>query len=212
MNCEDIIDITFSGESGVIDDAERDSMAEHVRHCQSCQDALRGVESMRLLKYRAVDDPDAALFARLMGDVRRRAAQRRKQDRGFWLGAGVGGAVAAAVFAAVVTLGPLQGPKTVAATTAEFLVSTTEPRDLNIAIDANTDLTGATVSITFYGGVELAGYARQRHLSWITDLDAGINKLSLPILALDQDGGQVIVQLDHPLSHQEFLVQLRNEG
>ena len=112
----------------------------------------------------------------------------------------------------MVALGILQSPLVSQSTTAEFLVSTTEPRDLNIAIDAITDLSDATVSITFFGGIELAGYASQRHLSWTTDLDAGVNKLSLPVIALDQGGGQVIVRLDHPDSQQEFMVQLRHGG
>ena len=96
--------------------------------------------------------------------------------------------------------------------TAEFVVSMSEPRDLNIAIDVDTAMPGATVSVSIYGGIELAGYASQRHLSWTTDLDAGVNKLSLPIIALDNSGGQVIVRLEHPQSQQEFLIQLRHDG
>jgi hypothetical protein len=95
---------------------------------------------------------------------------------------------------------------------AEFYVSTSGPRAMNIAIDTETALSGATVSLTLFGGIELDGYANQRHLSWTTDLDAGVNKLTLPIIALGDAGGQVIVQLDHPDKQQEFLVNLRHDG
>ena len=212
MDCEDIIEVAYSGESGVIDDCDREFMLEHVKHCTDCQDALRGVESMRFLKNQSVENPDLELFGKITREVTGNAEPTRKKNSGFWLGAGLGGAVAAAIITAVVALGILQSPLVSQSTTAEFLVSTTEPRDLNIAIDANTDLSDATVSITFFGGIELAGYASQRHLSWTTDLDAGVNKLSLPVIALDQGGGQVIVRLDHPDSQQEFMVQLRHGG
>jgi len=212
MKCSDIVDLVFSGESGVVDERDRELISLHIRHCDHCRDALRGVESTRLLKYQTIEDPDSQLFAKLMHEVRASRSPKWHQGRGFWLGAGIGGTIAAAVFAAAIALGFLGNQVSGEPAIAEFLVSTAETRELNIAIDTSTPLDGASVSVTFFGGVELAGYAQQRHLSWTTDLDAGINKLSLPIHALDDGGGQVIVRLDHPLSQQEFLVRLRTDS
>lgn len=212
MNCEDIVELAQSGESGVMDETRRQIVVEHVTQCSDCQDAIRAVEATRWLKNLQVEAADDDLFARTMGRVFEQPSRVHDRGGSFWLGTGVGGAVAAAVFAAVIALGLLRSPTTEKTATAEFLVSMTESRDLNIAIDTDVALRGATVSINFYGGIELAGYASQRHLSWTTDLDAGVNKLSLPIIALDNSGGQLIVRLEHPQSQQEFLIQLRHDG
>ncbi|MDX1499316.1 MAG: hypothetical protein R3176_05435 [Woeseiaceae bacterium] len=212
MKCEDVIERLEAIESGRPDDAVSREIAEHVAGCVDCRDALRGAEATRMLARQAVDRPASDLFARAMAAATTPAADTGSRRGGFWLGTGIGAAAAAALFAAALTLGLVNGPDAPDARIAEFYVSLGEPRDLNIAIDAETALPGATVSLTLYGGIELAGYGKRRHLEWTADLDAGINKLTLPVVALDESGGQIIVQLDHPASRQEFLVALRHEG
>lgn len=210
MKCEDFVDKARIGALGVMEDPERSLVLEHVAHCDNCKDALRGSEALRYLHSQPTAAPAPDLYARTVDRITRRAGSR--PIAGFWYGAATGGGLVACAFAALLMLGLLRAPVTPPATVAEFYVSTAEARELNIAIDALAPLPGATLSLTLYGGIEIAGYASQRHLSWTTDLDAGVNKLALPIIALDQTGGQVIVQLEHPDSHQEFLVQLRHDS
>ena len=212
MKCEDIVELAQSGESGVMDETGRQIVVEHVAQCADCQNAIRAVDATRWLRNQTVEAASDDLFVKTMGIVLEQSTTVHNRGKSFWLGTSVGGAVAAAVFAVVIALGLLRSPESGNVTTAEFLVSMTEARELNIAIDTGTALQGATVSVTFYGGIELAGYAAQRHLSWTADLEAGVNKLSLPIIALDNSGGQVIVRLEHPDSQQEFLIQLRHDG
>ena len=212
MKCEDVIAKVQGGESVLVDEDERCLIAEHITGCDDCKDAMHGIEATQFMRNQPTMKPAPDLFRHAMASVAQHTANTGTRREGFWLGAGFGVAAAAAVFAAVVALGLLHSPEVPENNVAEFYVSTSEPREMNIAIDAKTALPGATVSLTFYGGVELAGYASQRHLSWTTDLDAGVNKLTLPIIALDDAGGQVIVRLDHPDNQQEFLVTLRHEG
>lgn len=212
MKCEQIVAKIQSGDSGLAGEEERLLVAEHVAGCRDCQDAIQGVEAAKFIRHQPALDPSPDLYERTMASVTRQYADSFGRRRGFWFGTGVGAAAAAALVAAAMALGFLRGPDTQLDDSAEFYVSSLEPRELNIAIDAETELRGATVSLTLYGGVELDGYASQRHLVWTTDLDAGVNKLTLPILALDDAGGQIIVRLDHPDSQQEFLVTLRHES
>jgi len=212
MKCEDIVELAQSGESGVLDETGHQFVVEHIAGCVDCQHALRAVEATRWLRNQSIDDPDADLFAGTMGAVFDQTVSVPKRRGNFLLGTGVGGAVAAVLFAAVISLGLLGAPVSQDTEAAEFTVSLTEARELNIAIDTATDLPNAQLSISFFGGIELAGYASQRHLSWTTDLDKGVNKLSLPIIALDKSGGQVVVRLEHPDSQQEFLVKLLHGG
>jgi hypothetical protein len=60
--------------------------------------------------------------------------------------------------------------------------------------------------------VEIDGYGTRRELSWSEDLDAGVNRLSLPVTASGFEGGQMVVRLEHPLSEQVFVVQLPVDG
>jgi hypothetical protein len=212
MKCEDIVELAQSGESGVMNETGRQFIMEHVAQCLDCQDAIRAVEATRWLRNQPVEPANDELFARVMGAAVQQQASGTNRGAGFWIGTGVGGAVAAAFFAAVVALGLTGAPATQDTGPAEFFVSLTEPRDLNIAIDVDSALRGAQLSVSFFGGIELDGYASQRHLSWTTDLGAGVNKLTLPIIALDSSGGQVVVRLEHPDSQQEFLIQLRHDG
>lgn len=212
MKCEDIVELAQSGESGVMNETGRQFVMEHVAQCLDCQDAIRAVEATRWLRNQPIEPANEELFARVMGAAVQQPASGSHRGAGFWIGTGVGGAVAAAFFTAVIALGLLGAPTTQDTGPAEFFVSLAEPRDLNIAIDVDSALPGATLSVSFFGGIELDGYASQRHLSWTADLHAGINKLTLPIIALDSSGGQVVVRLEHPDSQQEFLVQLRHDG
>ena len=212
MKCEDIVAKARNGESALASEDERRLIAEHIVDCEDCQDAMRGTEALELVRRRSTAVPDADLFARVMAVAKHLDTGRGQARSGFWTGVGLGAAAAAAVFAAILMFGPGQGTDPGGDDVAAFYVSTSEARDLNIAIDAETALPDATLSLTLYGGVALAGYGDKRQLTWKSDLDAGVNKLSLPIIALDESGGQVIVRLDHPGSQQEFLVALRHGG
>ena len=62
------------------------------------------------------------------------------------------------------------------------------------------------------GSIEIDGYGPQRELSWTENLEAGVNRLRLPVIASGVDGGQMVVRLDHPQSEQVLLVRLRVES
>jgi hypothetical protein len=208
MKCQDIMQRIDTVTSHPLSDTERESWAGHLRQCSECENAVRGAEA--LLPVRALPDeiPSAELFENIQQRVID-AHQQPKQGRQFWLGAGFGGAVAAALVLAVVTLGIFQNPVPEQATTAKFTISMDETRELNIAIESGYALPGARVSITLPDGVQLAGYGNRRELSWTDDLAAGVNKLTLPLIALGEPAGYVVVKLDHEQSHQVFYIEVK---
>jgi len=208
MNCEDVIEKLGDQYCAPLDENERQRCVEHAADCEACRNALEAMDAMRLLREQASDEAAPGLFDETMGWVKAQSSPSAGTRRGFWLGTAVGGAVAAAFFAAGVGLVMLQQPKIENLSPVEFVVSMEEARNLNIAIDADSDLTGATLSVSLYGGVELAGFTGQRHLSWTADLEAGVNKLSLPVIATDNAGGQVVVRLEHSDSRREYLIEL----
>ena len=69
-------------------------------------------------------------------------------------------------------------------------------------------LPGAEISILLTGNVEVQGFGHRRELKWSDDLDAGVNQLSLPLVASGEGGGQMVVRLSHPDSEQLFVIDL----
>ena len=174
-------------------------------------DAQRGSEALMELRHRKTDGPTDELFKRVVATATGRSEHRANKQR-FWLGTAFGGAVAASLFAIAFFFGWTESEQPAATSTAEFVVALGEPRQMNLAFETDRQLDGATISILLSGDVEIQGYGRQRELTWSENLDAGVNRLTLPVIASGIDGGQMIVRMTHPLSEQVFVINLPTES
>jgi len=210
MNCEAVADKISVLASRSLAENERLACMDHVASCSDCSDALRGAEALFELQGRDVAATPSGLFEKVMAKITDAPAERGSSHR-FWLGAGFGGAVAASLFAAAFALGWFGNIKTNVPEMAEFVVALNETREMAIAIETDQALPGAIITILLSGAVELDGFAGRRELTWTEDLEAGINRLRLPVFAMGEGGGQLIVRLTHPLSEQVFIIRLRTD-
>lgn len=213
MNCENILDIIQLRASESIGEDEIRKYMEHIAKCGDCRSALRGADALRLLKNRPHGEVPDDLFGELTTAAIKKTAPEKTKYRGFWLGTSVGGMVAATFFALALNLGWFDS-STISEPIgeshgAEFIVALYEPRQMSIAIETDRPLAGASISIVLSGDVEIRGFTGQREMTWDEDLDAGLNRLSLPIYATGVAGGQIVVRLDHPLSEKVFVINLR---
>lgn len=211
MNCESVLERLDALSGDALASVERRKIEEHVSSCEECRSAMRGAEAMRILGAQPVDDAPDHLFERVMKSATGTELQA-PSNTGFWLGAGVGGSLVAAIAVVALTIGLYGNEPDPDAEIAQFVVSMQEARDLDVAIDLERDLPGATLSVVLAGGVELAGFGERRELVWTADLEKGINRLTLPVFATGSNGGQLIVKLDHATSHQVFVVNLKLES
>lgn len=211
MNCEQITKRIDTVSALPLSDAERRSWSEHLANCDECQWVLQGAEALQVVRNQPDVDPPEDLFENILNRTAQ-TQQQPKQRKQFWLGAGFGGAVAAAIVVAVMTLGVFSEPAQDLPTPVEFMVSMHETRNLYIAIDAEYSMDGAKLSVVLPVGVALSGFNGQRELVWTDDLVAGVNKLTLPLIALGQGGGQMVVTLDHENNHQVFIINLKLDG
>jgi len=188
---------------------ERDNALLHVDRCEDCRAALRGAEALAELAARDTGMPRAGLFEAV---VEKAVSQptRAPRDNRFWIGAGVG-AIAASLLAVALFFGWTDS-RMPAGSVPEFVVSLEEPRQMNLAFETDRVLEGATITILLSGSVEIEGYGPRRELSWTENLEAGVNRLSLPVLANGFEGGQIVVRLEHPQSEQVFVVRLAVES
>ncbi len=83
-----------------------------------------------------------------------------------------------------------------------------ESRDVNVTIDSPEAFMEVEVRVVVAGGIELEGLAGRRELKWKTDLAAGINRLTLPIVASDSTGGRLLVSVWYGTKQQAFVVQI----
>ena len=208
MNCESVLERLDALSGDTLASVERRKIEEHVATCEECRSAIRGAEAMRTVKAQPVENAPDDLFEKLMNSTAGTAMSAPSNNR-FWLGAGVGGSLVAAIAVVALTLGLFRNESSLDTDVAQFMVSMAETRDLNVAIDLQRELPGATLSVFISGGIELAGFGDRRELIWTADLDKGVNRLTLPVFATGGDGGQLIVKLDHAASHQLFVVNLK---
>jgi hypothetical protein len=129
--------------------------------------------------------------------------------RGFWTGMASGAAMAAAVAALAVGLWFFGSGSEAPNAVPQVRVALNERSDVTVALESPEPLSNAEVHVELRGAVELAGYAGQRDLRWSTDLDRGINQLTLPVVAIDASGGQVLVEVTHGQKRRAFVLDVR---
>jgi len=208
MRCEDAVETirTVGSRPG----ASLRAAMEHTRDCADCQAALRAIEAMRTLR----DEPtpifaDGAIERAVDRALATSPAQRYR--RGFWTGLASGAALAATI--AALAVGVLlwdNGSAPVAI--PEVRAALNMPSNVTVALDSPEPLANAEVRVELRGGVELDGYAGQRELRWSTDLERGVNQLTLPVVAIDAHGGQVLVEVTHGQKRRTFLLDVRAVG
>jgi hypothetical protein len=206
MRCEDAIE-TVRARGSHAGASSRGAM-EHVADCSDCQAALRAIDALRTLR----DQPtpiaaDAAIQRAVDRAVATNPAQRYR--RGFWTGLASGAALAATIAAAAVGVwlfgtgaeAPVAGP--------EVRIALNQRSNVTVTLESPEPLENAEVRVELRGAVELDGYMGQRELRWSTDLDRGGNQLTLPVVAIDASGGQVLVEVAHGDKRRTFVLDVR---
>jgi hypothetical protein len=215
MKCERALELIHRSEIDA-DSLELGFARDHVNACEDCQAAA---ESIRWLRHEAesrvpVPRPGAADRAIRNAITRGEAASRNRTEvsrRPFFGGILVGAAMAAAAAYAVVFMLPRTAPMP-STVTPQISMAANEQRDISIALAAENRLEGAEIRVVLNGSIELSGFAGQKELRWLTDLDAGANQLTLPIVAVGGDGGQLLVEVTHGQKFRRFLVDIDGAG
>lgn len=209
MSCDFDKDRLRALARGSLAAAERESVLAHVDRCEDCRAALRGAEALAELAARDTGTPPVGLFEAVVEKAVSQPA-RAPRDNRFWIGAGFG-AMAASLIAVALFFGWTDS-HVPTASVPEFVVSLEEPRQMNLAFETDRVLDGAKITILLSGSIEIDGYGPRRELSWTDDLETGVNRLSLPVIANGFEGGQIVVRLEHPQSEQVFVVRLQVES
>jgi hypothetical protein len=205
MRCEDAIErIHTMEEMG----PELKAAFVHVTSCDECRAALRAVEALRALRHEPLPVADAAAASRAIEYAVAYVPEKRYRP-GFVGGMFSGLALAAAIAAVAFGLWLRDVDDLNGAVVPQVRLALNEPHAVTVTLESPDALLAADVRVELRGAVALEGYDGQRELRWQTDLDRGVNQLTLPVVALDASGGQVLVEVTHGDKRRTFVLDVR---
>jgi hypothetical protein len=181
---------------------------DHVAACDDCQAALRALDALLPLRQEVAPVADEATVERAI-DRALTAGPAQVYRRGFWGGMISGAAIAATVAAVAIGIWLSSGGDPAPVAVPEVRMALNERHDVTVTLESPERLANAEVRVELRGAVALDGYAGQRELRWSTDLDRGVNQLTLPVVAIDATGGQVLVEVTHGDKRRTFVLDVR---
>ena len=182
----------------------------HVADCPSCQRLTTRERELRQLLQAfgesAVPVPDDRYFANAL---RKAVGEGGRQQRNRWLAT-----LLAAVLIAALAVWIINAVRVDTALPdaldqdSPVNLTLGEPRVVTLLFTSATDLPAANLTLYLPAGVELAGFADERQVSWSTSLQSGRNTLPLTLVATADVSGEVVATLEHDNDVREFRVQI----
>lgn len=120
-----------------------------------------------------------------------------------WAGAALGAAAAA-----VITFMLLRPVDSTVGPQPHLALTLHEMRNVDVLIDSERELKGATIRIAATGSIALDGFDDERQVDWQADLERGSNLLSLPVVARTAGKGELIAVIEHEGRTRRVAVEL----
>lgn len=209
MTCTQLTATLDDYVDGLMQPAEAARLTAHIEECEICSRVLakeqRLRESLRDYGESAMPHADAAFFDRALLNAAREGSRRQRKR---WVMTGVGGTIAAGLV--IWMLGGIffASPEISEPPVPAVVMTLEEPRTLNLVFSSATALADATMTVVLPQGVEIAGFAGQREITWMTSLKAGKNVLPLTLIATSPHGGELLATLRHEGDDKSFRVKV----
>jgi hypothetical protein len=164
-------------------------LQRHLASCPRCQAYDRQMQAvigcLKGLSAPAGDDLKSERVEQLLEQAyhRYRTAARGRQALVATLLAGFIGGV---LFWAAVSQVSVESSYPVISHAQTIFLPAQGVRNISLAIDSDRAVSTVTFTIELPAGVELDGYPGQSRLSWQGQLQAGLNRLTLPLITRDQ--------------------------
>lgn len=209
MTCTQLTEKLDDYIDGLMDQAESAALAVHIRSCDDCRQGLASEHELRgsLKDYgkATMPRPDAAFFDRALAKAAQNGT-RRQRNR--WVMTGVGGTIAAGLVLWMLGSMFLKTPDFSEPEIPSIAMTLEEPRTLNLVFSSSTALANATMTVDLPQGVEVAGFAGQRQITWMTSLTEGKNVLPLTLIATSPHGGELMATLQHEGDDRMFRIRV----
>jgi hypothetical protein len=183
---------------------------QHIGECASCRNIVDSERSLqkRLADYgeSTIPQPDTSFYDRAI--VRAvHAGTRRQRNR--WILTGFGGAVAALFMLWIVSGVFFTGADLDEPAIPSVTMALESPQTFNLVFASATPLVNASMTVTLPDGIEIAGFAGQREITWRTSLKEGKNILPLTLIASSPVGGDLLATLRHEDDSKVFRLRVK---
>lgn len=164
-------------------------LQQHLASCPRCASYDRQMQAvvacLKGLSVSTGDDLKSERVEQLIEQAyhRYRTAARGRQALVATLLAGFIGGI---LFWAAVSQVRVESSYPVISHTQTIFLPTEGVKNISLAIDSDRAVSDVTFTIELPAGVELDGYPGQSRLSWQGQLQAGLNRLTLPLITRDQ--------------------------
>lgn len=205
MNCQDARDLLDDRPRIGPNAVQLERLDEHLRVCEACRSAWHAYRTLRSLQATLAPEPRLGFFEetlRLVAPTPRGARQRAP----FWLGGALGAALAASI--AVVAIVGIRAPASFERSDAVpgLTIALDKTQDITIAITSAEALAGAQIRVALSGGIAMQGAGGRRDIRWTADINAGVNRLTLPVRAISTEDAQLLVEVLHDSKSRTYLV------
>jgi hypothetical protein len=203
MKCEDVLSVLQRDDAR--DDLAKRAASEHLSRCEDCRNAAHAFAVLRADRDLPIALPHEDVMRRAIAAA---ASGPPARPSGFWLGVGVGAALAASLALAIMTFRPVEVVGPPPSSAPQIVLNVNEQRNVSVALSSPEPLANAEIKIALRGEIALRGFDDEREVSWRTDLDRGVNQLTLPLVGLHAGSGQVVVEVEHGDKRRSFVVDV----
>lgn len=181
--------------------------SQHLQHCAACRTAAGDRQLQQKLNAlsAAVPPPDAGFSRRVTEGALAYRRDTRPAAKPVWQG----GAIAAGFVLAVMLMFGLNGlPQPTADGHLTASVSQQDIRYVSVLLSTPDDVAEATITLRPDSLISVKGFPEQQTVAWTTRLQAGDNRLTLPIEFSRAESGSLTIELEYQGVRKELKLHL----
>jgi len=193
MTCEQIQFLLNDYIDDELSAADAEAVSYHCRSCQCCSDHLKQLRIQRELIQSLPMPPASANFEKRVIESAVRqgspALQNQYRSRSLYV------AAAASILVALVLWLGLFNDTMVNEKTQYIATVSDQVRTINVAIDSDKTLEAVNLRVELSDNLELAGFGNKKTIDWTTQLQKGVNVISLPVVGIAQGKGDITTRI-----------------
>ena len=192
---------------GHLSEADARALNEHLGGCTDCRQTAERARALHAaLQAYPVSGPSPGFYERALTKAQE-GSESGRERRSWSLGAT--GALAASVTVLLVAGLLLKSPDlTPSDAIPGVSMAMHETRTVNLVFSSGEALRSVSLTVDLPPGIELSGYAGRDQITWTTRLQAGRNVLPLELVALGDEGGELVARLQHEGKEKIFKISV----
>ena len=211
MNCTQSLQFVDDYLDGSLAVIQQDRLHRDLSECKDCRQYYEQANNLLTeLKDIPVPPPRAGYEERMLAFLN--SEQTEKHCKSHWFATGFATAFAASFALWIVFSSPGSLFKQQVETIEIVKLSIQQPRTVDLVFNLANDLSDATISLELPDKFQIAGYPGKQKLQWKTSFKKGTNRLTLPLIATEEQNGFLIARLSKKGKTKVFRIRLDSQA